>query len=474
MSDELQAAESTLIPPIGTVSPTERMLRVNWVSQLERSPSGSPLLWPEFVARQGPSVRIIDVREPDELVGPLGHIAGADWVPRERVMSLLERLDHDEKIVLVSRAGERSGPLALALEQAGMRFVASMIGGMVSWKYLGFATTRDPAILGRRDQLRADPLPKKGEKPLSLSAVEAHIGDPQSVRWMKLAALLLHGRQSCVDGRDETGVIGTPGGDAGEMLLALGALERVTGTKLIPLQVRALLERRLSTFGRFYLHSDVHSANELIGALRRDRRLDSAIATTHDTLGWRKFFAAPPVHVREAVLEHALVPEHIGCGHLRLMMKAPDVYGVRRELVIDLLRAFFRALWARSAETEFVPLPGGHDEGAVVNVRVEEPLYSFTHVPLVSPSCGGTQMFVNHPQVSEYQRAQLVGFLRQQEDVIAISAAEAEALQTEMRSAAAAQMGATLGKLAAGLPIYEIAFGRDGNFHVAPVGTVGG
>jgi hypothetical protein len=47
------------------------------------------------------------------------------------------------------------------------------------------------------------------------------------VRWVKMAALLLHGKSSCVDGRDDHGVIGTPGGDAGEFLLALTSIERV-------------------------------------------------------------------------------------------------------------------------------------------------------------------------------------------------------------------------------------------------------
>ena len=58
------------IPPIGVVSQAERMLRTNWVATLERSTGGAPLVWPEFVARQGRSVRIIDVREADEFVAP--------------------------------------------------------------------------------------------------------------------------------------------------------------------------------------------------------------------------------------------------------------------------------------------------------------------------------------------------------------------------------------------------------------------
>lgn len=460
------------VPPIGVVSQAERMLRLNWLAALERSPSGSPLVWPELVARQGRSVRIIDVREADEMVGSLGHIPGAEWIPRDRAMSLVERLERDTKIVLVSRAGERSGPLAKELEEKGMRFVASMIGGMVSWRYLGYQTTRDPAILARRDQLRETPAVTAPERPLSIGAVEAHVGDPQSIRWMKLAGLLLHGRQSCVDGRDEMGVIGTPGGDSGELLLALAALEEVTGQKLSPVQVDAIFRRRIEALGRFYLHGDIQASNTLIGSMRQDRRLDTAIANVREAPEWRRFFNAPPTHVREIVLEHALRAEHIGCGHLRGAMQAPEVYGARPELAKEILRAFFKTRWGGATEPEYEILPGGHEEGAVVNVKIEGQLRSFTPIPLVSPTANGTQMFVNHPQISSHLREELAHFLVMQEDVASVSKEHVEPLVKAMAALAQKQLMATLGRLAKGLPIYDVVFGQKGAFHVEARGLV--
>lgn len=461
------------IPPIGAVSAAERMLRTNWVSTLERSPNGAPLLWPEFVARQGRSVRIVDVREAGELVGPLGHIPGADWVPKDRARSLVERLDRDAKVVLVSRAGVRSEPLAKELEEAGMRFVASMMGGMVSWKYLGFHTTRDPAILSRRDVLRESAPIRVAEKPLSLAAIEAHIGDPDSVRWMKLAALHLHGRLSCVDGRDETGVIGTPGGDSGEILLALAAVERVTGQKLSPLTVREVFARRLETFGRFYLHGDVKASNELIKAIRADRRFETAVAGISETLQWRRFLEDPPTHLRDALLDHMVMPAHVGCGHLRLAMTMADTYGARPELVRSVLRAFVSARWAGALDAEYTILPGFHEEAAVVRVSVDEELRSFTRIPLVSPTASGTQMFVAHPQVADHLRRELAHFLVRLDGVLELGPEHVEPLLTEMRTLGDLQLGATLGQLAEGLPIYDVVFGRRGSFHVEQAGIVG-
>jgi len=469
--NDATSAES-ILPPIGSVPPAERMLRANWLSHVEHSTSGSPLVWPEFVARQGSSVRLIDVREADELVGPLGHIPGVDWVPQDQVLSLVGRVGKDDLVVLVSRAGERSAPLAKQLSAQGMRYVASMVGGMVSWKYLGFQTARDAAILARRDQLRAMSASPEVEHPLSAGAVEAHLGDPTSLRWMRVAALALHGRQSCVDGRDETGVIGTPGGDSGELLLGLAALERVTGSKLSSVQVQAIFTRRLETFGRFYLHGDIHAANALIDSMRTDHRLDAAIDKVRDSQTWRSFFNAPPPHVREAILEHMLNPKHVGCGHMRLAMLSPEVYGARRELVDSLLRCFYRSRWNGAVETEYEVLAGAHQEGAVVNIRVEDPVRSFSMIPLVSPTANGNQMFVNHPQVSARQREELAHFLSLQSDVADVARTHAPILIEEIGQLAGIQLLETLTRLAPGLPIYDVEFGRQGTFHVTAQGHV--
>lgn len=258
MASELPDPAS-LIPPIGAIPPAERMFRVNWAGNLTRSPAGHPMVTPHFAAKQGRRVRLVDLREEADLVGPLGHVPGSDWVPESRAQSLRLRVDEDEPLILLSDDGERAGAVARELERAGLRFVAAMIGGVRAWKDLGYSTSRDRSALERRDVLRravVHPLPA-GER-LQRHHVEEHVGDPTSVRWIKLAALLVHGRLSCVDGRDDAGVLGTPGGDAGELVLALSAAEKLTGRALSQPQIDALLRRRLDALGRFYLHTDVH------------------------------------------------------------------------------------------------------------------------------------------------------------------------------------------------------------------------
>lgn len=465
-------ADDPLIPPIGVLPQAERMFRINWVANLDRSPSGVPLHEPEFVARQGKGVRIIDVREAEELLGPLGHIPGCDFIPRARAMSLAERLPPLTPVVLVSRGGERAAELAHALERAGMRMVAALRGGMIAWRALGFASVRDDALVQRRDVLteqRAEATREPG--PLAVQEIEAHVGDPRSVRWVKLAAILLHGRQACVDGRDDSSVVGTPGGDAGELMLGLAAVERVLGRPLTRGSVTKLLRRRLDTFGRFYMHTDIAAGNRFIASLRADPRLTKAIGSTFEALEWRQWLGEPPVEARPALLEHFCQPGHMGCGHLRLMLQNPEQYEVRSALVLDFLRTFFSTRWAGAPELENVVLPGGHQEGAVVNVRVEGQLHAYSWVPLLSPAFAGTQMFVNHPQVSAFMRGELAAFLAEQGDLWG-QALDAKALLEVLEGIAGRQLSATLGHLAKGLPVYDLTFRRDGGATVEAVGVV--
>ncbi len=468
------AGPDPLIPEPGVLPAPVRLFRVNWVQGVVREPSGAPVVTPEFVAAQGRRVRLVDVRDDAELTGALGHLPGSDWVPFEEIEMLARRLDRDEAVVLIARTDERSKKAAQLLESKGMRMVAALQGGVVAWKAQGFSTSRDVRITQRQGELRA--IPAFVEEParhLSVDDVKQHVGDPFAVRQVKFAALLLHGRLSCVDGRDDSGVVGTPGGDAGEFLLALAALERVTGQELSEVQIGKLLRRRLDVFGRFYLHTDLTAGNALVKALRADRRFDGVLAGVWHTHQWRKLLTNPPKELRPAMLDIMMQsPAHLGCGHVRLSLLNAQTYGTRAMLVETFLRLYFTLRWNGAVEAEFVALGGGHRESAVVNIVVEGGVHSFTRLPLVSPSTGGQQMFVNHPQVAGFLRKELVEFIMQQADVISLTPAQGAELLVQVNDLGQQQMMATLQRLAGGLPIFNVVFNHDDAVVVEEAGHV--
>ncbi len=112
---------------------------------VERSAAGIPEVTVDWVAANPAAARIVDVREPDELAGPLGHIAGVELVPLAGVVPVAEAWSRHAPLVLVCRSGGRSGKAALQLEAMGFRRVASMRGGMTRWNEAKLPVARSSA-----------------------------------------------------------------------------------------------------------------------------------------------------------------------------------------------------------------------------------------------------------------------------------------------------------------------------------------
>lgn len=464
-------------PSTGTndpaVPPGERSFRVGWYTTLKRTDGSRPEVTPDYVARQGRALRVVDVRDESVLLGALGHVPGSDWVPLADAGTLHTRVKPFEPLVLVCEDGARSLTLAAWLEEAGLELVAAMRGGMRAWRESGLSVARDPDLPKRRGVLSPLPswAPSSAKEPFSLAEIVEHVGHPRSVRWTKLAAFLLHGRMSCVDGRDHVAVVGSPGGDAGELILAFGALEKLTGELLTPEVIADLLRRRVEAFGRFAFHTDTHAGDRMIAAIRADPRTAPSVAGMTDPLAWRRYFAAPPEDIRGPLSELMGKAEHVGCGHLRLSIQQAQRWGLREGLTQDVLRAALHLRWQGAQELEITPLPGGHSEGAVVNIHVAEELDAFSLVPLVAPSISGRQMFVNHPHVASFLRRQMARWLTQQHD-LCDALPPASALYEAMQALHQQQLGATLGELAAGLPVFDVTVNPDGRAEVKSSGSI--
>ncbi|MFO0745172.1 MAG: rhodanese-like domain-containing protein [Myxococcota bacterium] len=87
-------------------------------------------------------VRIVDVREPHEFRGELGHIPEAELAPLGRLSEHAPRWDREAEIVVVCRSGGRSGAAADALARQGFKRVKNLVGGMLRWHGEGRATSR--------------------------------------------------------------------------------------------------------------------------------------------------------------------------------------------------------------------------------------------------------------------------------------------------------------------------------------------
>ncbi|MBP8810748.1 MAG: rhodanese-like domain-containing protein [Kofleriaceae bacterium] len=88
------------------------------------------------------AVRLIDVREPHEYTGELGHIAGAELVPLATVLDASRAWERERDVILICRSGARSGRAAEALVAAGFARVMNMAGGMLAYNAAGLPVER--------------------------------------------------------------------------------------------------------------------------------------------------------------------------------------------------------------------------------------------------------------------------------------------------------------------------------------------
>lgn len=410
------------------------------------SPGGTPEVAPEYVAAQHCRLRIVDVREPEELAGPLGAIEGVQSVPQRRVALVAAQWDPQAPLVVVCRSGRRSGRVVRQLQTLGFTRVASMTGGMLGWRAQGL-----PVVEGAR-LAHPEPVvvPAAARRSLGRDEIAAHVASRDHVRWTKAATLLLHGSQACVDGRDAHAIVGTPGGDAGELVLALATAERLAGRALPSAEVERIFDAYLEAFGHFYLHSDEHAVAAWLDAVAEVE--PTAAPRGRASLGSLR---QPPPSARGPLLELVAVPAHVGCGHVRLMLQHPEAYGVRPGLVDDVLRTFYRRLWEGHPALELVVLEGGHAESAVVTVETDHEVHAYSPIPLVSPRIGDTEVFVAHPSVARFVRRQNAAFLL---EMVPSLAAGSDRFPDELERLAAQQLHATLDHLAPDLPRFSVRF----------------
>jgi rhodanese-related sulfurtransferase len=88
-----------------------------------------------MLTETSPGPIILDVREPDEYTGELGHIPGSIPIPLKDLTSRAEELDKckESHIVVVCRAGVRSTTAAAILTGLGFEQVSNLKGGMLDW-----------------------------------------------------------------------------------------------------------------------------------------------------------------------------------------------------------------------------------------------------------------------------------------------------------------------------------------------------
>ena len=263
-----------------------------------------------------------------------------------------------------------------------------------------------------------------------------------------LVQLLSSQAISCVDGRNFTGVVGAPGGNAGLFLEMLAAYELHTETQLSEDQIASIFSAYQDTFGHFYMHSDVHALESLMKSLQeRGTQINSIEQLV-------SIISSPPESLKPLLLELLPMPAHTGCGHIRLMLENQETYRIRPFLIQSFIKDFLLHFWEGDERLQFEILRGNHAEQAILNIHVQN-TEGHTDIPfvLVAPQLHEIQVFINHPEVAMYMHRQHAAFMTEQGY---IDESDQMAFIKVHAALHGTQLTATVQALGDGLPIFDV------------------
>jgi len=206
------------------------------------------------------------------------------------------------------------------------------------------------------------------------------IGNPQDLHFVKAK----DHHFSCLDSRTTGEMMGTPGGDAGEFILALSQYENLINRPLQQSNVDIYFTdflKSLKAAGserKFYMCTDEQAVDNLQKSLKME---DISLTT------------APTRVEPKELLEKLALPENIGSTHLRYMAKYPEKYNIRPELIKMFFNAFFKVLWnadsAQKNDLKLEVLKGERGkERAFVDIATTKDCVEEGLTPMMTPKVG--------------------------------------------------------------------------------------
>lgn len=97
---------------------------------------------PAELLQKKTDVVMIDVRQPEEYVGELGHVEGSSLMVLDTLPEQLGTLPKDKTVVFICRSGGRSAKAAAFAKMNGFEEVFNMQGGMLLWNDLQLPVER--------------------------------------------------------------------------------------------------------------------------------------------------------------------------------------------------------------------------------------------------------------------------------------------------------------------------------------------
>jgi hypothetical protein len=284
--------------------------------------------------------------------------------------------------------------------------------------------------------VQQDQRPENVGDALEPQNIRSHLGDVTTLEWAQIGQHFF----SDIDGRSEEKILGTPGGDIAEFILALDVYQEESKSTVDQATATGLLMQYVTTMSRvkFYMSTSEH-AHENVTSSSGCRNLD---------------ISDPPEDKKAELMELIVKPENVGCRHLKFMLQQPANYQTKAESVQMGIRAFHQVMWNKTfaghTKLCYILLKGAHKEKAFVNVEVAQHCQDQGFAPLISPQTCYNSMYVNHPMAVIKFRAELAHFLAQKNSALA------QAMIVKMNDKGTVQLAKTASAVLKGYPVFTV------------------
>jgi hypothetical protein len=249
---------------------------------------------------------------------------------------------------------------------------------------------------------------------------------------------------SCVDARSDDPLIGTPGGDLAEFAMGLYVYNSLTNNvqnyTSVQLLFRKFMDQHISASRPFYFHTDDSRLKQVFTAV--GNQLNQIVSIL-------PIYSAPASSAASVWLTELVKSYAQGCGHIRLMIDSPSLYGLSNANIVQwLIRAFYEELWAadtsaKRAKLSFV-VKLGPLQGKAVAVISNSGGNCSGYSPAIPPNLGGSSLFVYTPSAATAFRTNvMLPFFASQGG----SGWNSSKFQTDVDSLFNTQLGATLAQL---------------------------
>jgi hypothetical protein len=258
---------------------------------------------------------------------------------------------------------------------------------------LNFACTIDRITVSPNfDQLAAG-----FEDPITQVELEDHIGEPNNIEWAHVMQMFF----ASTDPRGQERQLGTLGGDLGEFLIVLAAIEAETSQSFSGAQVLHRFKTYLTVMSKDKFYFDTDAA---------------AINTFKKACHCPQLNIADPPDSKKPLLRNAThLADAQGNEFFKKLLQDPTSYGIRKELVESVLEAFFEVMWNKAdplhRRIRFVLMKGELASKGFIMVKTPGYCNAQLLAPMISPELCSKQMGIYHGDAAVLVRTEIAGVM---------------------------------------------------------------